>query len=109
MDPCFKQERLAGTCIGWVRDTIDMRYEELRDIQRASAERERAMQHSDTEPSGSLSGGGHAVSGPSALNTLGYTYLFLGMDQARTHSLFDRQGAVDKIAVLNSPHQPTSA
>jgi hypothetical protein len=64
MDPYFKQVWLTGTCIVWVQDTIDGRYKRLRDIQRASAERERAMQHSDKELSGSLSEPGHVVSGP---------------------------------------------
>jgi len=48
MDSLFRDMRLTGTCIGWLRDTIEMRYEGLRNIQRASAERERALGHQGT-------------------------------------------------------------
>lgn len=37
MNPRFKDMRLTGTCIGWLRDTMKLRYEALREIQQASA------------------------------------------------------------------------
>ncbi|KAF4949046.1 hypothetical protein FGADI_9331 [Fusarium gaditjirri] len=76
MDPGFRGIRLTGTCLGWLRDTMEMRYRGLRNIQRASAERERTlgtssqprkprlefeafcgdMQHTNTEPRDTLLG-----------------------------------------------------
>ncbi|EXM23985.1 hypothetical protein FOTG_08924 [Fusarium oxysporum f. sp. vasinfectum 25433] len=124
MDPLFRDMRLTDTCIGWLRDTIEMRYEGLRNIQRASAERERAlghqgtsdqrprleseafcrpvgdMQHTNTEPSGSASGGRHTLSGPSIIER--FTVLYKAMDQARTDGLFDSKGALNRISVLRS-------
>ncbi|RBA19109.1 hypothetical protein FPRO05_10038 [Fusarium proliferatum] len=45
MDPRFKDMRLTGTCIGWLRDTMKLRYEALNEMQQASAEREKARGH----------------------------------------------------------------
>ncbi|KAK2676666.1 hypothetical protein RAB80_008852 [Fusarium oxysporum f. sp. vasinfectum] len=103
MDPLFRDMRLTDTCIGWLRDTIEMRYEGLRNIQRASAERERALGHqgtSDQRPSGSASGGRHTLSGPSIIER--FTVLYKAMDQARTDGLFDSKGALNRISVLRS-------
>lgn len=43
MDPRFKDFRLARSCAFWAKDTVEMRYAGLRDIQRASRERERSL------------------------------------------------------------------
>ncbi|KAG5743435.1 hypothetical protein H9Q72_007937 [Fusarium xylarioides] len=128
MDPHFKDIRLSGTCIGWVRDTIEMRYEGLEDIKRASAERERASgQQGQYHKSSSASGSGHASSGTrsfsgmqrdalpgvkidscsstsaiAAQNAPGLTMLYKGVDQARINGLFDSQGALKRLAVLLS-------
>lgn len=52
MDPRFKDMRLTGTCIGWLRNTMEIRYRGLEEIQRASAEREKALglQRTSTRP-----------------------------------------------------------
>jgi hypothetical protein len=48
MDPHFKDMRLTGTCIGWLRNTMELRYEWLEEVQRASAEREKALGNQGT-------------------------------------------------------------
>ncbi|PNP86076.1 hypothetical protein FNYG_01132 [Fusarium nygamai] len=48
MDPRFKDMWFTGTCIGWLRNTMELRYEWLEEIQRASAEREKALGHQGT-------------------------------------------------------------
>ncbi|KAF4502693.1 hypothetical protein FAGAP_1094 [Fusarium agapanthi] len=132
MDPHFKGIRLSGTCIGWVRDTIEMRYAGLEDIKRASAERERASgqqgQQGQLHESSSASGSGHASSGTSSFSSMqrdalpgvkidscsstsaiaaqnapGLTMLYKGVDQGRINGLFDSQGALDNLSVLLSP------
>jgi hypothetical protein len=40
MDPHFEYLRLSESCLYWVKDTIEMRYAGLKDIQRSSRERE---------------------------------------------------------------------
>ncbi|KAF4429444.1 hypothetical protein FACUT_9187 [Fusarium acutatum] len=84
MDPSFKDIRLTGTCIGWLRDTIEMRYEGLKEIQRASAEREKALGHQGTSARSQRQSG------------------LASRDQARLNGLFDHQGALDRISVLLS-------
>ncbi|KAH7233387.1 hypothetical protein BKA59DRAFT_535316 [Fusarium tricinctum] len=131
MDQHFKSIRLTGTCAGWVRDTIKMRYAGLEDIQRASKERERAnppiIAASSASGSGSRQGLSATSSGRSfsgmqrdalpgipidscsstqaiaSQNAPGMTVLYKGMDQARTHGLFDSQGNLNDISVLDSP------
>jgi hypothetical protein len=113
MDKHFKSVRLTGTCTGWVRDTIKMRYAGLEVIHGVSSEREGVIQcpnpgHSESDPS---SCNGQSVSiisctSPEAIasqNTPGMTVLYRAMDQARTDGLFDSQGNLDRIMVLESP------
>ncbi|KAL8377569.1 hypothetical protein RB595_008312 [Gaeumannomyces hyphopodioides] len=52
MDPSFKHVRLTNSCIFWVEDTIQMRFAGLRDIQRASRDRERALLRAASRPGG---------------------------------------------------------
>ncbi|KAF5553099.1 hypothetical protein FPHYL_8826 [Fusarium phyllophilum] len=87
MDPRFKDMRLTGTCIGWLRDTMNLRYEGLEEIQRASAERERALQGTSARP--------QKQSG------------FASRDQARINGLFDHEGNLDRISVLMSASSST--
>ncbi|SPJ79062.1 uncharacterized protein FTOL_07453 [Fusarium torulosum] len=133
MDKHFKSVRLTGTCIGWVRDTIKMRYAGLEDIQRASGERERAYPTTNFASSASGSGSGQGLSAASSgrsisgmqrdalpgisidscsstqaiasQNAPGMTVLYRGMDQARINRLFDNQGNLDAIGVIGSPPQ----
>lgn len=53
MDPIFRRIRLTESSVFWVRDTIAMRYRGLEEIQRASREREMALQRAATRPSSS--------------------------------------------------------
>ncbi|KAM0085520.1 hypothetical protein ACKRZS_002255 [Fusarium odoratissimum] len=107
MDPLFRDMRLTGTCIGWLRDTMEMRYEGLRNIQRASAEQSEAfchpsgdMQHTSTEPSGSAFAGRHTLSVPTVMED--FTVLYKAMYQRRTDGLFDQQGILSRTSVLRS-------
>lgn len=43
MDPVFKDLRLSNSCLYWARDTIEMRYAGLEEIQRTSRERDTQM------------------------------------------------------------------
>ncbi|KAM5517789.1 hypothetical protein FOXYSP1_08574 [Fusarium oxysporum f. sp. phaseoli] len=82
---------------------MDPLFRDMRNIQRASAERERALGHqgtSDQRPSGSASGGRHTLSGPSIIER--FTVLYKAMDQAQTDGLFDSKGALNRISVLRS-------
>ncbi|KAH7166784.1 hypothetical protein DER46DRAFT_646025 [Fusarium sp. MPI-SDFR-AT-0072] len=58
------------------------------------------VQHTNTEPSGSASGGRHTLAGPSVMHD--FTVLYKTMDQARLDGLFDPQGALSRISVLRS-------
>ncbi|EXJ88147.1 hypothetical protein A1O1_05075 [Capronia coronata CBS 617.96] len=49
MDPVFKKIRLSNTCMYWVRDTMELRYEGLEEIRTASWERQLAIQRSRPE------------------------------------------------------------
>ncbi|KAM0350691.1 hypothetical protein ACHAPU_003183 [Fusarium lateritium] len=123
MDTHFKYIRLTGTCIGWVRDTIKMRYAGLQDIQRASKERQ-SSNLGGPSGTGASQSSGRSISSQqrsalpgvlidscsstqaiAAQNALGMTVLYKGMDQARTNGLFDSQGKLDDITVLASPPQ----
>ncbi|KAJ4258204.1 hypothetical protein NW762_008350 [Fusarium torreyae] len=64
MDGHFKSLRLDGSCAYWVRDTIKMRYAGFEDIQRASRERQQALQRASSRPGPSPGRG--SGSGPSA-------------------------------------------
>ncbi|KAF5697292.1 hypothetical protein FMUND_15455 [Fusarium mundagurra] len=103
MDPRFRDMRLTGTCIGWLRDTMNMRYEGLEEIQRASAERERALQGTSARPqkqSGLASRDRHTLAGPSSIR--GFTVLYKAIDQARINGLFDHEGNLDRIQLLSA-------
>ncbi|KAH6951647.1 hypothetical protein DER45DRAFT_618370 [Fusarium avenaceum] len=112
MDKRFKSARLSGTCTGWVRDTIKMRYAYLEMIHEASNEQARMIQcadsrHSQSGPSGP---GGQSIpiiscNSPEAIasqGALGMIVLYRAVDQGRTNRLFDNQGNLDHIPVLDS-------
>ncbi|KAI1446338.1 hypothetical protein F5Y02DRAFT_382539 [Annulohypoxylon stygium] len=56
MDPDYKHIRQTRTCIGWVRDTFELRYQGLLDAQKESRKRARrlysAAENFDSEDSG---------------------------------------------------------
>ena len=43
LDPHFEYLRLSDSCDFWVKDTVQMRFAALSDIQRTSVEREKAL------------------------------------------------------------------
>ncbi|KAM3079151.1 hypothetical protein ACMFMF_004078 [Clarireedia jacksonii] len=52
MDPHFKYLRLSHSCLYWVKDTIEMRYAGLEEIQRTLREREMQLQRAASRSSG---------------------------------------------------------
>jgi hypothetical protein len=59
MDPHFDYLRLSQSCLYWVKDTVQMRYAGLEDIQRASREREMQLRRFATRPGDTQGGSGH--------------------------------------------------
>lgn len=53
MDPDYKSIRLTGSCLYWLRDTMEQRYDLLEEVQDTSRERERALQRALEQPGGS--------------------------------------------------------
>ena len=132
MDPNFTFLRLSRSCLDWVRDTIEMRYAGLQDIQRASRQREMKLQREASRPGSSTGGivdagredgGRRSISGlqqqsmagmsvdlwgsaraAAARNAPGYTVLYKGIDQGRIGSLFGEDGTLSDIdTLLSSP------
>ncbi|KAF5590619.1 hypothetical protein FPANT_5937 [Fusarium pseudoanthophilum] len=87
MDPRFKDMRLTGTCIGWLRNTMELRYEWLEEIRRASAEREKALLHQGTSTRSKKQSG----------------LASRAIDEARINGLFDHEGNLDRIQLLSTP------
>jgi hypothetical protein len=56
MDPQFEYIRLSHSCLYWIRDTVEMRYAGLRDIQKTSRERQMQLQRAASRPSGNQGG-----------------------------------------------------
>lgn len=64
MDPHFESLRLEDSCLGWVKDTVEMRYAELKEIQRTSRRREMQLRRVATtanESRGESRDGGRQV------------------------------------------------
>ncbi|KAF5627494.1 hypothetical protein F52700_8420 [Fusarium sp. NRRL 52700] len=101
MDPNFKGMRLTGTCIGWLRDTMKLRYEGLEEIQRTSADRERALGHQGNSSRPRRQRAMYTLEGPSSMTN--FTVLYKAVDQAQINGLFDQQGALHRLQVLLSP------
>ncbi|KAF5002044.1 hypothetical protein FGRMN_655 [Fusarium graminum] len=108
MDPRFKYIRLTGTCIGWVRDTIKMRYAGLQERQRSSPGDlggsgpciGKAASQSDRVISVMPLNSCSSTEAVAAHIALGMTVLYKAVDQARTKRLFDSRGKLADIAVL---------
>lgn len=79
MDPAFKYVRLSKSCLHWARDTVEMRYAGLEEIQRTSRERDAQMRRMTSRPSGreggdrsgEPSGGLHFSTGLSSFQSIG--------------------------------------
>ncbi|KAM0275913.1 hypothetical protein ACHAQH_007300 [Verticillium albo-atrum] len=63
MDPFFKDIRLTQSCAFWAKDTVEMRYAGLKDIQRASREREWSLQRQFGRPGSSSDSAGPSSQG----------------------------------------------
>lgn len=125
MDPRFRELRLAESAFFWAKDTIEVRYRGLREIQAASRQRAMALQrlagrNPDSQSSiaqtarQSISGAQqdanpgiswHSWTSASAIarrNTPGVLTLYKALDQARLLGLFDANGNVVNIGALLS-------
>ncbi|KAL6693914.1 hypothetical protein J3F84DRAFT_378054 [Trichoderma pleuroticola] len=126
MDPVFRRIRLTETCIFWIRNTIELRYEALKSsIQEASREGEQASPESSASQGTSREGTGARsdsetlrmtpwVSSDTAMsevafravNPPGCITLYKGMGKSRLTRLYDSNGNLDNIQTLSS-RQPT--
>jgi hypothetical protein len=52
MDPHFECIRLSNSCLYWIKDTLEMRYAGLLDIQKTSRQRQMQLQRAASRPSG---------------------------------------------------------
>lgn len=105
MDPVFKHIRLTESCVFWIRDTLEMRYRGLQEIQKTSLERETAILRARSHPSGSGSGsGGHGdlfnaggASAPGGVHRSASTTqrqrLGIEQDTAMSHAALSAQNA----------------
>ncbi|KAL6817198.1 hypothetical protein J3E69DRAFT_375013 [Trichoderma sp. SZMC 28015] len=122
MDPVFRRTRLTETCIFWIRNTIELRYEALKSsLQGASREVEQAS------PEGSTSQGtpreeidarsdsetirktpwvsqdtAMSEAALCATNAPGSLTLYKGVEKSRLARLFDSNGNLDNAQVLSS-------
>ncbi|KAL6872962.1 hypothetical protein J3F83DRAFT_594612 [Trichoderma novae-zelandiae] len=131
MDPVYNRVRLTRSCLYWIRDTIELRYRALKEVQEASRQRDQEIQRAALRPGGSASQQhgatgsqtGHrsisetirmapGISRDSAMskatlraatNAPGSITLYKGVDTARIRQLFDENGRIKKINVLASP------
>ncbi|KAL7960377.1 hypothetical protein V8C34DRAFT_312709 [Trichoderma compactum] len=122
MDSVFKRTRLTESCIFWIRNTIELRYEALKStIQEASREMEQASPEGSTSQGTSRGGIGARsdsetirmtpwVSQDTAMseaalcatNAPGSLTLYRGMERSRLTRLFDSNGNLDNIQALSS-------
>ncbi|KAK4085186.1 uncharacterized protein Triagg1_176 [Trichoderma aggressivum f. europaeum] len=122
MDPVFRHTRLTESCIFWIRNTIEFRYEALKSsIQEASREMEQASPEDSTSQGTSRGGIGARsdsetirmtpwVSQDTAMseaalcatNAPGSLTLYRGMERSRLTTLFDSNGNLDNIRALSS-------
>ncbi|KAK0623970.1 hypothetical protein B0T14DRAFT_517332 [Immersiella caudata] len=88
MDPHFTYLRLSNSCLSWVRDTIEMRYAGLQDIQRTSRTREMELRRVVSRPGahrGEQHQGGYTLGSASSPATT-------GQEQRRSISGQQQQG-----------------
>jgi hypothetical protein len=112
MDPHFKYLRLGESCFYWVKDTIEMRYAGLKDIQRASREREMELRRIASRPGrneGRGGVGGHQ-GGPSQdagllSSTTGQRQRTISGVQQQTAPgiVAENWGSASAIAACNAP------
>ncbi|PKK50894.1 hypothetical protein CI102_3104 [Trichoderma harzianum] len=107
MDPVFRQVRLTETCQFWIRNTVELRYEALQEVQAASREREQLIQRAAVRPGGSGSQGfsqdtAMSAAALRAANAPGSLTIYRGTEKFRLDRLFDSNGNVDNIETLSS-------
>ncbi|KAL2415602.1 hypothetical protein ABEF95_000566 [Exophiala dermatitidis] len=132
MDPVFKNIRLSETCRFWVRDTMEIRYGGLEEIQKASRERAMGLQRAALRPGNTsqiVAGASQGASGSgsrsfsasqrtqpgisphtamsaeaiASMNAPIYTVLFKGISKTRLQGLLDEDGNLSDITALLSP------
>ncbi|KAL7807273.1 hypothetical protein V8C26DRAFT_423902 [Trichoderma gracile] len=131
MDPAYRQIRLTRSCLYWIRDTIELRYRALKEVQEASRERDQEIQRAALRPGGSASQQFGATGSQTGLRSISETIraapgyqrdsamsqaalhaaqnapgaitLFKGIDTARIQQLFDENGRIQDIVALISP------
>ncbi|PTB66896.1 hypothetical protein BBK36DRAFT_1083734, partial [Trichoderma citrinoviride] len=114
MDPVFRDIRLTQTCLFWIRDTIETRWDALRMIQRAPMQREEeilgAARCSNGSPASQTirstpgTSEQHTALSEAALqNAPGSLTLYRGMSQARAENLFDEDGTVAIQRLVSRP------
>ena len=111
MDPHFKYPRLSQSCLYWAKDTIEMRYAGLEDIQRASREREMELRQAASRPGGHQGGNGEGENqgglnpGTSSLSLTGQGQRSVsGLQQQSTPGISPEiWGSASAIAARNAP------
>ncbi|KND87497.1 hypothetical protein TOPH_07846 [Tolypocladium ophioglossoides CBS 100239] len=110
MDPHFKYLRLSESCLFWAKDTIEMRYAGLKDIQRLSCQREMELRRAASRPSGDPvehggvgRQGGQNLTDSSSLTGQGHRSIS-GLQQQSTPGVgADIWGSASAIAARNAP------
>ncbi|KJK73989.1 hypothetical protein H634G_10720 [Metarhizium anisopliae BRIP 53293] len=133
MDINFKQIRMTKSCVDWVTDTVQMRYAGLKEIQRASCEREmqlereRSGQHGtssnigshlgeSSQRCGSSSQGGGSIRCDSwdpaifkgAQDDRETLVLFKAIDLGRTDKLVNADGTIEMERIMFLLSKPPS-
>ncbi|KAK4155550.1 hypothetical protein C8A00DRAFT_31595 [Chaetomidium leptoderma] len=107
MDPHFRYLRLSHSCLYWIRDTVEMRYAELQEIQRKS-EHGRPVSGLQQQQQQSMAGTAPKIwsveraNATAARDAPGYTVLYKAVDQARIAYFFDEAGVLKNINALES-------
>ncbi|KAI0148472.1 hypothetical protein GGR57DRAFT_241717 [Xylariaceae sp. FL1272] len=98
MNPVYKSLRLSRGCRFWVKDTIEMRYAGLKEIQRASRERDQQIRRGAVRSSGggntatgnvagsSESQSRRSISGMQRQNTPGFSSVYWNSPEAQRDS-----------------------
>lgn len=106
MDPNFTYIRRTNSCIYWARDTIEMRYAGLEDIQRTSCTRETELRQAASYPSSSQGVQGSNI-GITSTPSTGQGRSISGIQQGTAGIEVDIWGSSSAIAALNAPGYTT--
>jgi hypothetical protein len=102
MDPHFEYLRLSESCLYWAKDTIEMRYTGLKDIQRSSREREMELRRAASRSNGRQ--GSLNLGTGSSLSTGQGQRSVSGLQQQSTPGIGPEiWGSASAIAARNAP------